>query len=196
MKKLDTLVTKHIVDRLLHPQRLTAILASLAARRGERALEVDGRRVALQTDVADADERLRRLYKMVEEGVTDLDDVLKERIASLKLDRDRVKVALDRIGAQSACHTEIDPEAVERFGRAMRENLTSGEVPFRKNYIRSVVDRIEVDDEVIRIIGDKATLEQAVAGCAMGHRGVRSRVPNWRATQDKTANTYVIDVTL
>jgi hypothetical protein len=76
----------------------------------------------------------------------------------------------------------------------MRENLTSGEVPFRKNYIRSVVDRIEVDDEVIRIIGDKATLEQAVAGCAMGHRGVRSRVPNWRATVDKSANTYVIEM--
>ncbi len=180
MKKLDALVTEHIVDRLLNSQRLTAILASLMARRGQRALQVDGRRAALQTDIADADERLRRLYEMVEEGLTNLDDVLKERLASLKLDRDRAKIALDRIKSPSACQPEIDPGAVERFGRMMRENVTSGEVPFRKGYIRSIVDRIEVDDEVIRIIGDKATLEQAVAGRAIGHTGVRSRVPNWR----------------
>ncbi len=184
MQKLDALVTEHIVDRLLHPQRLTAILASLVARRGERALEVDGRRAALQTQVADADERLRRLYKMVEEGLTDLDDVLRERLATLKLDRDRAKIALDRIKAQFALQSDIDPEAVERFGRVMRENVTSGDVPFRKNYIRSVVDRIEVDDEVIRIIGDKATLEQAIAGQALRPDGVRRRVPKWRSLGD------------
>ena len=32
----------------------------------------------------------------------------------------------------------------------MRENMTSGDVPFRKAYIQSVVDRIEVDDDFIR----------------------------------------------
>jgi len=148
------------------------------------APEVDGRRAVLQTEVADADERLKRLYKMVEEGVTDLDDVLRERIASLKLGRDRARTALDRIRSQAASQTQFDPESVERFGRMMRENLTSGEVPFRKSYIRSVVDRIEVDDQVIRIIGDRATLEQAVADGAMASAGVRSRVPKWRPRTD------------
>jgi hypothetical protein len=32
--------------------------------------------------------------------------------------------------------------------------------PFRKAYIKAVVDRIEVDDHAIRIIGDQATLEE------------------------------------
>ena len=173
MAKLDSLVTEHLVDRILHPQRLTAILASIVARRSERAMEIDGRRAALQTAVADADERLKRLYEMMEGGLTDFDEVPRKRLASLKFDRDRAMVALDRIKAQAAYQPEFDPAAVESFGRMMRENVTAGSVPFRKAYIRSVVDRIEVDDEVICIIRDKAKLEQAGTGWSMAHAGVR-----------------------
>ena len=56
----------------------------------------------------------------------------------------------------------------------MRDNITTGEPPFRKAYIRSLVDRIEVDDHVVRSIGDKATLEQAVAHGALAGNAVRS----------------------
>ena len=116
-------------------------------------------------------------------GLTDLDEILKERIASLKLDRDRAKTALDRIRHRSPANN-IDPEVIERFGRIMRENITTGGIPFRKAYIQAVVDRVEVDDHAIRIIGDKATLEQVVAGRASTAAGVRSFVRNWRAGRD------------
>ena len=76
----------------------------------------------------------------------------------------------------------------------MTENITSREIPFRKAYIQSVVDRIDVDDNVIRILSSKATLERAIAGRAVGSAGVRSFERKWRATQDKTANTYVIEI--
>ncbi len=33
----------------------------------------------------------------------------------------------------------------------MRQKITTGPIPFRKAYIKSVVDRIEVDDQAIRI---------------------------------------------
>ena len=57
---------------------------------------------------------------------------------------------------------DISPIAIQRFAEAMRVRLTTGEVPFRKAYIRSIVDRIEVDDTQVRIIGRKDVLEQAV----------------------------------
>jgi site-specific DNA recombinase len=66
----------------------------------------------------------------------------------------------------------------------MRENITTGEVPFRKAYIRALVDRIEVDDNVIRIIGDKSTLEQAIAGKKTANTGVRRCVRKWRTRHD------------
>ena len=65
----------------------------------------------------------------------------------------------------------------------MREILASGEIP----YPQSVVDRIGIDDDVVRIIGDKATLEQAVAGRAMGSAGVRSFERKWRARRDSNS---------
>jgi hypothetical protein len=35
----------------------------------------------------------------------------------------------------------------------MREKLTIGDIPFRKAYLGSLVDRIEVDDGEVRIVG-------------------------------------------
>src|SRR5690606_11535458 len=134
--------------------RLTEILASLSERRASRAAEVDGRVASLQREATEAEEKLKRLYRMVEDGIAEMDDILAERIGNLKLDRERAQAALDRIMATAAPAMELAPEAVERFGRMMRENIAAGEIPFRKAYLRSVIDRIEVDDDVIRIVGD------------------------------------------
>ena len=73
---------------------------------------------------------------------------------------------------------------VVSFSRFMRENVATGAIPFRKAYIQSVVDRIEVDDGVVPIVDDKATLKQAVAGRAMASGDVRKRLPKWRTRQD------------
>ena len=162
MDKLDTLVTEHLADRLLNPERLSAMLTTLTGRRADKQVAVDRRIAALAREAEDADERLRRLYKLVEDGLTQMDEILKDRIASLKAGREAAMAALDR--ARSATHPtdSVSPLAVDRFARAMRKRLTTGEVPFRKAYIGSIVDRIEVDDTQVRIIGRKEVLEQAV----------------------------------
>jgi hypothetical protein len=40
----------------------------------------------------------------------------------------------------------------------MREHFTTGSVPFRKAYMQSLIDVIEVDDRQIRIKGSKDVL--------------------------------------
>jgi site-specific DNA recombinase len=77
---------------------------------------------------------------MVENGLTELDDILKSRISALKGERDRAREALERIRIRPKSHA-FDARALERFGKLMRENITSGPVPFLKAYIKSVVDR-------------------------------------------------------
>jgi hypothetical protein len=47
-----------------------------------------------------------------------------DRLADLKLDRDRAKTSLDRIKAQAVAPTEFDSQTIERFDRVMRENIT------------------------------------------------------------------------
>ena len=184
MDKLDGLVTTHLADRLFHPERLSTMLASLASRRAAKAAAVDQRLAALEKETHDTDERLRRLYKLVEEGVAEMDDVLKDRIIALKADRNRAQAALDRARAGVRPAMDVSPIVVERFGRTMREKLTTGEVPFRKAYLRSIIDRVEVDDREIRIVGRKDVLEQAVLANGGPVQGVRSFVRKWRTGQD------------
>ena len=66
----------------------------------------------------------------------------------------------------------------------MRERLTTGDVPFRKAYIGSIVDRIEVDDTQVRIMGRNEVLEQAVRCGGTMPPMVHTFVPNWRPRQD------------
>jgi site-specific DNA recombinase len=64
----------------------------------------------------------------------------------------------------------------------MRQNIATGDVSFRKAYLHSFIDAVEVDDHVIRIHGSKSTLEQAViASSQSGKNGVRSFVRKWRS---------------
>ena len=66
----------------------------------------------------------------------------------------------------------------------MRSNVLTGDTPFRRAYIRSVIDQVEVDDDEIRIWGRKGVLERLVAASGgSGPAGVPSFVRKWRARQ-------------
>jgi site-specific DNA recombinase len=179
MDRLDALVTTHLADRLLNVERLTAMLAALASRRAAKAAAVDGRLALLERETHDADQRLRRLYKLVEDGMTEMDDILRDRILAVKADRDRAQAAFNR-ARTGAKPTVVSPAILERFGCLMREKLTTGDVPFRKAYLGSIVDRVEVDDREIRIVGRKDVLEKALLENGGLVPGVRSFVRKWR----------------
>ena len=184
MDKLDGLVTQHLIERLFEPERLATILDSLTTRRAEKAESINSRIMGLQREVGDAEERLKRLYRLVEDGMTDLDDLLKDRLNSLKADRDRAKAALETTKSQIALPIRIDPALIEQFGRGMREKFTAGSVPFRKGYLQSLIEIVEVDDRQIRIKCSKDVLERAVlAGRAAAESGSQMST-RWRARQD------------
>ncbi len=80
MDKLDGLVTEYLVERLLKPECLAVMLSALKARRTAKAEGENKRIMALQREAAQADDRLKRPYRLVEDDVTDLNDILKEDI--------------------------------------------------------------------------------------------------------------------
>jgi site-specific DNA recombinase len=185
MDKLDGLVTDHLLDHLFAPERLSEILSSLASRRAEKEQTLNARITSLEREGSDAEDRLKRLYKLVEDGLTDLDDVLKDRLNTLKAERDRTRAALERarfhVGGGAIA---IDSRLIERFGQAMREHLTTGSVPFRKAYLQSIIDVVEVDDTQIRIKGSKEVLEKAVLASRAGAIGGSQMSTRWRARGD------------
>jgi site-specific DNA recombinase len=83
----------------------------------------------LCSEITAAEDRLRRLCAMVEDGVTDLDDILRERLAAPKSDREKAKAALDRVNRVAPPAAAIAPELFERFSMQMRENVAAGAIP-------------------------------------------------------------------
>ena len=78
----------------------------------------------------------------------------------------------------------------------MNEKLDTGDTSARKTYIRSIVDAIEVDDRAIRIVGSRDVLQAVIAGKQTANGNVRGFVRKWRAGRNKTANPYVIEITI
>ena len=66
----------------------------------------------------------------------------------------------------------------------MRDHITEGDAPFLKAYSGSAGDRIEVDDDVIRNIGNKSNLEQTIGGKPLSTKNVRRCVLKWRALRE------------
>jgi hypothetical protein len=185
MEKLDGLVASHIEDRLLQPERLQEVLASVLDRRQERA---DRRRehiAELHQRAAEAELRLKRLYDAIESGVADLNDpALKDRIAGLKSIRDQAQAEEQRTAAalESNGHQTITPAMVRKFAATARERIRISGGGYRRDHLRALAQRVEVADSEIRIMGSKSNLLHTLAA-ASGARPavpvVRSSVPRW-----------------
>jgi DNA invertase Pin-like site-specific DNA recombinase len=178
--RLDELVLTNVKDTLLAPERLASILEALLERRSRNGAAVADRRNALTNEIALRKDKLKRLYRAIEDGIVDLDQDLKSRIQTLKEERDLAQASLDRIADQAPARADITPERLEAFGTLMREKLDAADVQGRKSYLRSVISRIEVDDNVVRIIGERAALADVIAGREAPGGPVSGFVRKWR----------------
>src|SRR5262249_28049772 len=85
----------------------------------------------------------------------------------------------------------ITPDRLAVFSHLMREKLDTGDTPARKAYLRSIISQIEVDDDKIRIVGDKATLAAVIAGGQTGETRVRGFVRKWRTRRDSNSRPLI-----
>mgnify|MGYP005810073993 CR=1 FL=1 len=186
MEKLDDLVVGHIEDRLLQPERLEEVLASVLDRRQERSYRRREHITELHLRAAEANLRLKRLYDAIESGVADLDDpALKDRIAGLKSVRDQAQAETERTAAalESNGNQTITPAMVRKFAATARVRIRIA----GRGYLRALAQCVEVADGEVRIIGSKSNLLHTLAA-ASGARpatfAIRSSVPNWRPVGD------------
>ena len=187
MQKLDEGVVGALKENLFTRERLTELLSSLTKRRAARAVAVNSRLVGLQEEVGNAEQKLKRLYQSIADGIIELDDLLADHIAVLKADREKAKAALERARSQSSGAITIDPEKVDRFARLMADLLNSGDTPALKAYLRSILGSVIVGDKTIKIVGSKDVLAGAITGRNAVRRNVRGFEPEWRARRDSNS---------
>jgi site-specific DNA recombinase len=189
MEKLDTLVADHIERRLLQPSRLEEILSSVLDRREERAERRAAHVAELRKRAAEVDAKLKRLYDAIENGVADLSDpMLKDRVGELKAIRDQARADAER--AQDAIERtgpSITPQALKTFARTARKRMRTENGGYRRDHLRALAQRVEVDEKQVRIMGSKSELLRtlvAVSSAKTAGFGVPSFVPKWRARKD------------
>lgn len=185
MDKLDTIVTDRLADQLLTPRHVEKLLVGLLERQTARDEDHAQRLRALKDKLNDAGERLKRLYQAIESGIADpSDSTLKERIAAVKTERDIAQVAHDRAVAELRPDARITEDKIASAVEVMRANVLDGTIPFRRSYLRAMIDNVEVDDTEIRIHGRRSVLERLVMGEGVAPAGVPSFVRKWRARKD------------
>jgi site-specific DNA recombinase len=192
MDKLDHVVADHIEHRLLQPKRLEQILSSVLDRREERAERRTAHIAELRKRASEADAKLKRLYGAIEHGVADLSDpMLKDRIAELKAisdqaraDAKRAEDAIERLGPS------ITPRALKTFARQARRRMRTESGGYRRDHLRALAQRVEVEAKEVRIMGSKSELLRtlvAASGARTAGFGVTSFVPKWRARRDSNS---------
>lgn len=187
MPLLDDLVLDAVSSHLLGPERLASLLEDLMVRQTERSGAIDARIADLTKQADDADQRLRRLYKLVEDGFAEMDDPLRERIGGLQNERELALGALERARNLAGARSAITEDKIAAFARLMREKLSSGDVTFRKNYLRSILGAVEVHPDKVRLLGSKDVLQAAIANENLKQNGVQSFGPKWRTRRDSNS---------
>jgi hypothetical protein len=80
------------------------------------------------------------------------DPTLKERITRLCEEREMAQVAADRAAAELNPAARVTEEKLSSFIKLMETNLRTGSIEFRRAYLRSVIDEIQVHPDIINII--------------------------------------------
>lgn len=90
---------------------------------------------------------------MVEDGLAVMDDLLEDRITALKAERETSAASLARAVGENRPPIVIPTDRTVEFSKLMQDQLTSGDIKFRKAYFGATIDRVEVADGQIRIRG-------------------------------------------
>jgi site-specific DNA recombinase len=186
MEKLDDLIARHLEERLLQPERLATILASVLDRRQEQGERRRERIVELNKRAAESELRLKRLYDAIEAGIANITDPdFKDRIDSLKAIRDQSKAdaargqtMLDSSGAKA-----ITPQMVRTFAKAARQRMRMDDGSYRRDHLRALAQRVEVAEGEVRIMGSKSRLLQTLIANG-GLNVVPTQGLKWRRGRD------------
>ncbi|WP_179733056.1 MULTISPECIES: recombinase family protein [unclassified Bradyrhizobium] len=189
MEKLDSVVAEHIEQRLLQPKRLEEVLSAVLYRRKERAERRTAHIAELRKRASEAEAKLKRLYDAIENGVADVSDpLLKERVTELKGIRDQARADAERAeGALDRAGPSITPQALKTFASQARRRMRTEAGGYRRDHLRALAQRVEVDAKEVRIMGSKSVLLctlVAASGAKTAGFGVPSFVPKWRTRHD------------
>ncbi|MEF2554585.1 hypothetical protein VQ042_25415 [Aurantimonas sp. A2-1-M11] len=139
----------------------------------------------MEEELANARQRINRLMTMVEQGLAEASDPeLRVKLSAAQKDRDIAAAGIERVGRRIGPALELDPERIVAFSNYMKDRVRSGEIPFRRAYIRSIIDRIVVSDKQATLTGRREKLRTLLATHDEGGQAVPTGIQEWCTRQD------------
>ena len=84
----------------------------------------------------------------------------------------------------------ITTQSIKTFARTARKRMRIEGGGYRRDYLRALAQRVEVDAKELRIMGSKSELLRALVAASSAKTagfGVPSSVPKWRARRDSNS---------
>jgi site-specific DNA recombinase len=114
--------------------------------------------------------------------------MLKEPVTELRATRDQARADAERVeGALDQLGPSITPQALKTFPKKARKGIRAEGGGYRRDHLRALAQRVEVDAKEIRIIGATSVLLRTLVAASSAKTagfGVPSSVPKWRARKD------------
>ena len=185
MDKLDLAITNSLADKVCQPERLHQLFTEVSLLERKASTGIERELLRVEGELAEAKQRLHRLLASIENGLLDANDPdLGVRLKAVKLDRNIAIEAKSRIEGRMKKVADVSPAKLVAFGSFMREAIRYGDVPFRKAYLRMLVDWIDVEKGSARIRVKKSTLRKRVDDMDCETGKVPIRIQDWRTQHD------------
>jgi site-specific DNA recombinase len=170
VEKLDDLVLRSLADKVFTPKRVGGMLKGLMERMKRSRGGQTERLKKLNKELDEVQKGLDRLYEAVEKGLLSLDSTLTERAHKLKSRREGILIEIAGIKREQEIPLKVIAERqVDGFCRALRSKLFDRASNFGKEYLRLLIDRIEVQQRQVHIRGSYSALAQALGTKKLGN---------------------------
>ncbi|MFW2449366.1 MAG: hypothetical protein ACN4E6_18775 [Qipengyuania pacifica] len=179
MEKLDELVVQQVAKQVLLPDRLHILLQSWLDRSDTAREKRQSELKALRSRLTNLDGESAQVIKLVRNGICSPDDPqIATELANIAAQKRALEADIDVVESQLANGSRaITPETIEKFGLLLSSKLSDQNATLRREYVRMLVDKVEVGNDVIRITGSKDALAAAASGSP---EGVPKAVRRWR----------------
>ena len=186
MERLDKIVLDVLIDRTLAPARLDELISPLFERSLDRERTVQNRIKQLKSDKREMKKQLDALWRQIATEDLRLDASLKTYIEKMQSKYENILRAITRLEYQNDMPLgNFTAKSVHNFSRAIRDQLKAkGQTHFRRSYFRSLINRIDVTREKIKISGSNAVLASLASNYNQSGRLVPTFAQEWCTRQD------------
>lgn len=164
MSTLDEIVVDAVGEHLTDPDRLSLLLQAWLDRSQTAVTERQIELKRLRARLTQLEGESARVIKLVRAGICSPEDPqIASELANIRAQRTSTEADLAVLERQlEAGDRRITPAIIAAFGQLLDKNLRGSDPKLRREYVQLLVDRVEVGNRQIRILGRNDMLERAV----------------------------------